>query len=81
VPGDYHYWVHNFSRSPEFSVSNAVVTITKDATQIAQFSVGAAAGDPADDLWYVVNFTLAADGTIALSPIQMIQAGDQNTVL
>ncbi len=34
VPGDYHYWVHNYSTLPDFDVSNAVVTISKDGVAL-----------------------------------------------
>ncbi len=65
VPGDYHYWVHNFTVSPEFDTSGAHVTITKCGVQVADYLVGGASGNGADDLWHVVNFTLAAQGTSA----------------
>lgn len=81
VEGDYHYWVHNFSTSPEFDVSSATVTVYKDSTQIAQFSVNGAGGSSADDLWHVFDLQLDAAGNVTIIPVQSFLPGDSGTVL
>ncbi|MGE3271897.1 MAG: hypothetical protein AB7P40_24295 [Chloroflexota bacterium] len=81
VPGDYHFWVHNFTGTPEFDASQAYVVVTKDGVQLATYAVGNAAGNPADELWYVVNVQVAANGDVTLTPVQQFTNGDGLTVL
>jgi hypothetical protein len=84
VPGEYRYWVHDFTDrlgTSQFMVSNAVVTVTQCNTQLAQYSVANATGNSSLTLWRVFNFTLTADGTVTLAPVQAFEAGDYNTVL
>jgi uncharacterized protein YfaP (DUF2135 family) len=86
VPGDYHYWVYNYSNGTnflpgDFSGSEATVTISQDSVQLAQYDVGSASGSQAQFIWYVLNFTLAEDGTITLNPVQTMQNGTNDTVL
>jgi hypothetical protein len=86
VPGDYHYWVYNYSNGTnglpgDFSISGATVTIAQDAVPIAQYDVGSASGSQAQFIWYVLNFTLAEDGTITLNPVQTMMNGSNGTVL
>jgi uncharacterized protein YfaP (DUF2135 family) len=64
VAGDYHVWVHNYSTSPEFNTSEARVTVTASGSQLAQYNVSDATGDPALDIWYVVNLTVSAEGAV-----------------
>jgi uncharacterized protein YfaP (DUF2135 family) len=81
VAGDYHAWVHNYSRTPEFNVSDARVSFTGKTAQIAEYLVVNASGDPAKDIWLVVNFTLDEDGNvISVAPQQRLVDGDQNSV-
>ena len=86
VAGDYHYWIHNFSLSPEFTGSNAVVTLSQcDASltpvQIQQFAVANATGDPALDLWHVFDFSLTSTGSLTVTSVQTIVDGDELTQL
>ena len=86
VAGDYHYWIDNFSRSPEYTGSSAVVTLSQcDANlvpvQIQQFTVANATGDPALDLWHVFDFSLSSTGALTVTSVQTIVAGDQSTEL
>jgi uncharacterized protein YfaP (DUF2135 family) len=86
VAGDYHYWIHNYSTSPEFNVSSAVVTVSQcDANltpvQVTQFSVANAGGDPALDLWHVFDFSLTSGGTLSITPVQIFLAGNESTIL
>lgn len=71
VPGDYHYYVDNYSVTPGFNASTAVVTVFQGGAQIAQFQSSGAAGNPALREWYVFNFTLTATATgqIAITPV------------
>ncbi len=81
VAGDYHVWIHNFSGSPEFDVSAAVVTLFAGGQQIAQFNVTAAAGNATLDIWQVVNFDLAADGSVTnVRPLQTFAEGFSTSV-
>ncbi len=72
VPGSYSYFVHNYSGSPGFDSSSAVVTVFQGGSQIAQYLVGAASGDPASSYWSVFGFTLTATptGGIVITPVQ-----------
>jgi uncharacterized protein YfaP (DUF2135 family) len=89
VPGEYHYWVHNFtggSTGSTFSGSGASVSISAvdalgNLTQLARYDVVNAIGNPVDDLWHVTNLTIAADGTVTRADVQAIQAGNSATVL
>jgi uncharacterized protein YfaP (DUF2135 family) len=86
VAGDYHYWIHNYSTSPEFNGSSAVVTVSQcnaslTPVQITQFSVANATGDPALDLWHVFDFALTSGGVLAITPVQTFADGDAGTVL
>lgn len=86
VAGDYHYWVYNYSlgtlgEAGDFGISGATVTVSKDGVQQAQYDVGDASGSQAEFIWYVLNFTLAEDGTITLAPVQTMMNGSNDTVL
>jgi hypothetical protein len=85
VPGDYHCWVHNFSAEQGFTVSNASVTLLSlDAnslpTQRGRWLVADVPGAP-DRLWYVMRFTVDAQGQLTISPVMTYQLGDHTTVL
>ena len=70
VPGDYHFWVHNFSNTPEFDVSQARVIVNKDTQLLGEFSVSGASGDPRLELWYVFNVQIDAAGNATMTPVQ-----------
>jgi Carboxypeptidase regulatory-like domain len=85
VAGDYHYWVHNYTTTT-FAGSMASVSIAAAdslgaLTQIAHYDVVAATGDPNDDLWHVVDFTLDVNGTVVRTDVQTFLAGNSATVL
>jgi uncharacterized protein YfaP (DUF2135 family) len=80
VPGEYHYWVHNFSTTPEFNVSAAHVTISKGGQQLAAFDVANASGDPSLDIWRVANLTLDAAGNVTITPVQTFVSGTDTSV-
>ena len=86
VAGDYHYWIDNFSRSPEYTGSNGIVTLSQcDANltpvQLQQFAVANATGDPTLDLWHVFDFSLSSTGALTVTSVQTIVEGDSQTVL
>jgi len=71
VAGTYNYYVHNYSGSPGFDVSSAVVTVFAAGAQVAQYSVGAATGSPTSAYWSVFGFTLTPSGAGAsIAPVQ-----------
>jgi uncharacterized protein YfaP (DUF2135 family) len=81
VAGDYHVWVHNFSQTPEFDVSGAVLTLFAAGRQIAQFQVDSATGDRSLDIWRVVEFNLSADGSVSgVRAVQSFAAGNADSV-
>lgn len=65
VTGDYRVWIHNFSNTPEFDISSAIVTIFAKGEQIGQYRIEDVAGDATQDIWRVVDFTVAADGSVS----------------
>ena len=85
-PGEYRFWVHNYSHgvsgSPDtFAVSGAQVVVHRDSQALGTFSVGNASGSPSDDIWYVFILTLDSGGGAQVSTVQRFQSGTQNTVL
>lgn len=74
VPGEYRYYVHNYSTTPEYDVSNATVTVFQGGVQVAQFRVGNATGSPTLDIWHVFNFTLSATptGNGSITPVMVL---------
>jgi uncharacterized protein YfaP (DUF2135 family)/Arc/MetJ-type ribon-helix-helix transcriptional regulator len=85
VAGDYHVWVHNYTRST-FAGSSAVVTVLRmdpqnAPTQLIRQEVQFATGDPADDLWHVVNLNVGAGGGVAITVVQTLQPGNSGAEL
>jgi hypothetical protein len=75
--GEYRYWVHNFSTTPEFDVSNARVVVNSGSAQLDTFNVpGGASGL---DIWRVVNLTIDTAGNVTLTPVQTFEAGFDTT--
>ena len=71
VAGTYNYYIHNYSGSPGFDVSSAVITVFAGGTQVAQYAVSAATGTPTSPYWSVFGFTLTASGAGAsIAPVQ-----------
>lgn len=72
VPGEYHFWVENYSGEGGYIRSNARANIFQGGAQIAQFMVNNATGDPGAVVWYVCNVTLTATvtGQIIITPVQ-----------
>jgi hypothetical protein len=81
VPGEYRFWVDNFSESPEYDVSQARAVITQGGRQLGVFTAATATGDPSLDLWYVANLTIDAAGTVTVTPVQRFVSGNETTVL
>jgi hypothetical protein len=81
VDGSYHVWVHNFSTSPEFDVSNGRVDLFGLSSQLGQFLVANATGNPADDIWQVVTFDVATNGAVSnVAAQQILVAGNASSV-
>lgn len=73
VAGSYSYYVRNYSGSPGFDVSAAVVTVFAAGAQVAQYNVSAATGSPAERIWSVFGFSLTPSGAGAsITPVQQI---------
>lgn len=71
VAGTYNYYVHNYSGSPEFDTSNAVVTVFAQGAQVAQYLVGGVSGSPTSNYWSVFGFNLTASGAgSSITPVQ-----------
>ncbi len=81
VAGDYRVWIHNFSNTPEFDISSAIVTIFAKGEQVGQYRVQDAAGDASMDIWRIADFTLAADGSVSsVTEINSFMDGSAETV-
>lgn len=85
VAGDYHLWVHNYIGST-FAGSSAVVTVLRVdpqgvPTQLTRQEVQFATGDPADDLWHVVDLDVGAGGSVAVTVVQTLLPGNSATIL
>lgn len=81
VAGDYEYWIHNYSQQPGFAGSGAVVTISQCGSQVAQYAVADATGDPEQKIWRVVSITLNDNGIItAVTPRGFFADGDAGTI-
>jgi uncharacterized protein YfaP (DUF2135 family) len=72
VPGEYRYFVNNYSGTPGFNATPATVAVFQGGVQIGQFQASAASGAPTAAYWWVFNFTLTATatGAIAITSIQ-----------
>lgn len=81
VAGEYRYWLHNFSTTPELDVSGARVTINQGGAQLAEYVISGSPANPSQDIWHVVNLTVDAAGNITRTSIQQYKAGDHNTAL
>ena len=77
VAGEYRYWVHNFSTTPEFDVSNGRVTVNSGGAQLDSFTVPG--GATSLDIWRVVNLTIDAAGNVSLTPVQTYTTGFSST--
>jgi uncharacterized protein YfaP (DUF2135 family) len=84
-PGDYHYWVHDYTTTT-FAGSNASVTVSVvdaqgSVNQLATYLVANASGDQADDIWHVVDLAIDASGNATLTVVQTLSQGTSATVL
>lgn len=78
VPGTYNYYIHNYSQSPAFNTSNAVVTVFSRGAQVAQFPVSAATGTASLLYWSVCNLDLTAAGVLTVTPVQQFTSTPAN---
>lgn len=70
IPGSYSYYIHNYSGSPAFDTSAAVVTLFSRGAQVGQFPVSAATGTASLRYWSVFAFDLTAAGAVTVTPQQ-----------
>ena len=72
VPGEYRYFVNNYSGSPGFNASTVAVVVFQGGVQLVSYVASLAAGSPAAAYWLVFNFTLTASatGAITLTSVQ-----------
>ncbi|MEU0950162.1 carboxypeptidase-like regulatory domain-containing protein [Streptomyces canus] len=72
VPGEYHYWVRNFSGEEPFTSSDARVTFLVDGIDKGSFYASEALGDNTSEarVWRVFDFTVGADGSAVLNRLQ-----------
>ena len=82
VEGTYTYWVHNFSGSPGFDQSDAVVTIYQGGAQIAQYAVGSEPGvGSAGNLWRVCDLTMDTEGQVTVDrSVRGFHSGSRDAV-
>ncbi|MBI4264117.1 MAG: carboxypeptidase-like regulatory domain-containing protein [Acidobacteria bacterium] len=80
VAGSYSYYVHNFSTTPGWDVSQAVVTVFQSGAQLAQFRVSSASGSSTSPNWHVFNFTLNASGQASISSVQQLTSSAPTSV-
>ena len=85
VAGDYHVWVHNYvgSTFKESSAMGYVLRMDPQGipTQLTRQEVQFATGDPADDLWHIVNLNVNPSGSVAVTVVQTLQQGNSSTIL
>ena len=62
-PGTYHYYIHNYSTTPDFNVSDATCAIYTSAGLVAQVRVPST--PTTDDYWYVARID-GASGNITI---------------
>lgn len=72
VPGEYHYWVRNFSGEEPFTSSDARVTFLVDGVARENFYVSEALGDHTSEtrVWRVFDFTVGVDGSVVLNRLE-----------
>jgi hypothetical protein len=63
VAGSYSFFIDNYSETPGFDVSNAVVAVFQGDTQVGRFPVSGASGDPSFRHWQVFTMILSATPT------------------
>jgi hypothetical protein len=75
VPGEYDYWVHNYSKYPDYGTSSALVTVFWGEAQIAEYRVDdeSGVGENTLDIWRVVNIMVDENGL--LTPLNTEQHG------
>jgi len=81
VAGEYRYWLHNFSATPELDVSGARVTVNQGGAQLADYVIFGAPANPSQDIWHVLNLTVDAAGNVTRTSIQQYKTGNHSTAL
>jgi uncharacterized protein YfaP (DUF2135 family) len=86
VPGEYRYWIYNYSHgnsssSATYAGSDARVAVNQGTHQLAEYQVSGASGPQSRDIWFAVRVTIDADGNVTLTPVQQLQTGSDTTIL
>jgi hypothetical protein len=78
VPGEYRYWIHDFSGTGFSSASPVSVTVRQGSHSLASLSVGQTT---ALNIWYVFNLQIDASGNVQVTTLNQFQSGSSSTVL
>jgi len=78
VPGEYRYWIHNFSNSGFSSSAPANATVRKGNQQVASVSV---TQNTALNIWYVYNLQVDSAGNVQVTTLNQFQSGSSSTIL
>jgi hypothetical protein len=81
VPGEYRFWAHNYSGSPDFDTSHAKVTVSRGSQVLGTYDVSDARGNAGQSLWRAVAITIDANGAVTLDPIQRFSSGGSSATL
>jgi len=78
VPGEYRYWIHNFSGSGFSSSAPVNVTVRKGNQQVASVSV---TQNTALNIWYLYNLQIDSAGNVQVTTLDQFQSGSSSTIL
>ncbi|MDX3458587.1 carboxypeptidase-like regulatory domain-containing protein [Streptomyces sp. ME02-8801-2C] len=70
VPGEYHYWVRNFSGESGLTSSGGRVSVLVDGRLEHQFYASKALGDSTKRGWRVFDFRVTADGSVTIRQLE-----------
>ena len=78
VPGEYRYWVHNFSQTGFTNSAPVTVTVQQGSQALAAISSNQ---NTAFNIWYVFNIQVDVNGNAVVTTVNQYTAGSQNTIL
>ncbi|NHC12197.1 carboxypeptidase-like regulatory domain-containing protein [Motilibacter deserti] len=76
VPGEYRVWAYNYSGSPAYDTNGARLSLFGPSAQLGTWDAAAAGGSASDRYWYVVAFTVAADGSVTALDVKQQRRAD-----
>jgi len=86
VAGSYRVWVFNVTAQSggTYDMSHAVVTVftigTAGMNQIGRFEVAQATGTQADPIWHPCDLDVMANGTVTVTPVQLLLAAGPGVI-